>query len=122
MTDGKDLQLQGMFLDVESRQLFWMQERFHGRAALQAQGKTVFHFKLWRALPTLAVQPLSLLLPGFIIHPSFMLLMLWGSSQLLHYCKNGLSLLQNISQYPGVSDESGPGLALSKQHHRGWGQ
>lgn len=40
--DGKDLHLQGMFLDVESRQLFWMQERFHDRDALRAQGKTVF--------------------------------------------------------------------------------
>lgn len=46
-------------------------------AALQAQGKTVFRYKLWRALPTLAVQPLSLLLPGFIIHPSFVFLMLF---------------------------------------------
>lgn len=76
-------------------------------------------YKLWRALPTLAVQSLSLLLPGFIIHPSFVFLMLWGSSQLLHYCKNGPSLLQNISQHPGVSDESG--LAPSKQHPWGWG-
>lgn len=79
-------------------------------------------YKLWRAVPTLAVQPLSRLLPGFIIHPSFLFLMLWGSSRLLHYCKDGPPLLQNISQHPGVSDESGPGLALGKQHPWGWGQ
>lgn len=49
--DSKDLQLQGMFLDVESRQLFWMQERFHGRGALQAQGKTVFHMNSGELCP-----------------------------------------------------------------------
>lgn len=49
--DGKDLQLQGMFLDVESRQLFWMQERYRGRGALQAQGKTVFHISSGELCP-----------------------------------------------------------------------
>lgn len=109
-----------MFLDVGSSQLFGMQEGFRGRGALQAPGKRVSPYE--RVSPHIGNTAFaSPSLPRSNLPIAFMFLTSWGSSQLPRYRETGLSLLQTTSQHRAVSAETGPGLAVSKEHPWEWG-
>lgn len=60
-------------------------------------------------------------LPRYNLPIAFMFLTSWGSPQLPRYRETGLSWLQTTSQHQAVSAETGPSLAVSKEHPWEWG-